>query len=88
MQDTGEELLQIDAFAEAVGRDQDPRLVAGHLRNALLANVVRVFAGDNPQVKLWVFLAKGGLEVLAKILRCFDVTAEDDRVEPLLDPLF
>ena len=57
VQDGGEVFLQVDALAEAVGGDQDARLVARHLLDALLAEVVGVFAGDDLEVELGELLA-------------------------------
>ena len=88
VEDGGKEILEVDALAEAIGGDQDAGFVARHLGDALAADIVRVFAGDNVQVELRKFLSERGPEVRAEILRGLDVAAEDDGVKPFLEPVF
>ena len=56
--------------------------------NALPADVVWVFAGDDLEIELRILLAEGGTEVGTEVLGGFDVAAENDGVESFFEPLF
>jgi hypothetical protein len=88
VQNAREEILQVYALAEAVGGDQDARLVARHLGDALFAQIVRILARDDAQVELGEFLPERGLEVRAEIFCRLYVAAEYERPDALLDPVF
>ena len=56
VQNRREIALEIDALAQTVGTNEDTLLGAFHCIDALLTDIVRVFAGDNLQVDLGVLL--------------------------------
>ena len=86
MQHTGEELLQIDALGEAVGSDQHPLLRALHRPDALLAQLIGIFAGHDLQVELGELFGEERPELLAEVVGRRDVATEDDRVEASAEP--
>ena len=67
MQNGGEEFLKVDAFAQAIGGDENAGLVAGHLRDAVPTNVVRIFAGDYLEIESRKLLSQGGAEMVAQV---------------------
>ena len=88
VQHAGEEVLQVDAFAEAVGGDEHARLVARHFGDVLFAEVVGVLAGDHTQVELGELFAQDGFEEFAEVVGGLDVAAEDHGLEAFGEPLF
>ena len=70
VQNARKEFLKIDALAEAIGGDKNAALVAGHPRDALPTNVVRIFAGDNLEIESWKLLAGQGQDVRRGIQLC------------------
>src|SRR5437773_9879519 len=87
VQHRGEEFLPVDALAEAVRGDQHSRLIARHLGDALLAEIVRVLARHDTQVEFGELLVERRLKVLAEVVRRLDVTAEDYWFEAVFDPV-
>ena len=90
VQNGGEDFLKVDAFAEAIGGDEDAGLglIPGHLRNAVPTNVVGIFAGDDLEIELRILLAEGRAEMGTEVYGGFDVAAEDDGIEAFFEPLF
>ena len=84
MQDAGEMLLQVDAFAQAIGGDQHPRGDSPHLLDALLAQFVGQFAGDDLKIELGEFLLEQRRQAAADVIGRGDVAAEDDRIETVV----
>ncbi len=81
VQHGGEVLLQVDAFAQTVGGDQHAQGRLAHLFDALFAQVVGQFAGDDLQIELGEFRLQRRRQLLAHVVGRGDVAAEDDRVE-------
>ena len=88
MENRGEPLLQVDAFAQAVSSDEDPWPVNGHPLDALLAQVVRVLAGNDLEVQARDLLRQQRSEVRPHIVGGFDVAAEHHGVEAARYPVF
>jgi len=79
MDDRGEAVLEVDAFGEAVGRDEDRLLGLGQLGDALLPFLGREFAGD----RLDGGFAELRLQMRGNIMSGREVAAEDHRPETL-----
>ena len=87
VQYAGKVLLQVDAFAQAVGGDENALRRAAHLLNALLAQLVGQLAGDDLEIELGEFLLQRRRQPLAHVVGCSDVAAEDDGIEAGAQPV-
>ena len=86
MQDGGESVLEVDAFGEAVGGDQDARPSVG------VRSLTRVSRSSGGRVPVTASTRAAGMgfgegrgEVLGEVLGRRDVSAEEDRVVAVLD---
>ncbi len=61
-------LLEVDAFAEAVCRNQEPKRCLAHLINFLLPEFVRQFTGYDLNIKLGIFFSEAGTSNLPTYL--------------------
>ena len=67
MQNAREEFLKVDSLAQAIGGNKNAALVAGHPRDALPTNVIRIFAGDYLEIDVCKLLPQGRAEMFAQV---------------------
>ena len=82
--DRGEAVLQVDAFGEAVGGDQQPRaVVVGEAVDAQFPLLGRQGAGDRVDAQARALLGQRGGEMFGEVVGGGDVAAEHDGVVAL-----
>ncbi len=74
-----EMLLKVDAFAEAIGGDENVPLARGEFGNLLLAFIVAVVAGNRLDMEARELTAEELAQPLGDIVGRWDEAAKDDR---------